>query len=255
MVQELAVVTERNEVAEGIYVLRFGSTSIARTARPGQFVNVRATGGVTPLLRRPFSICRVEDGYVELVFNIIGSGTRILASKGPGDELDVLGPLGTPFGFKEGFDTAIMVAGGLGVAPFPFLTQHILSYGKRIESFVGAGTAQKLWSDHLRSVHLATDDGSKGFRGTVVGHLDEFLQKEKVKNPKIFGCGPTKMLQSLSNFAKQHDIECELSLEGDMACGMGICQGCPVERANGDRKYALVCTEGPTFNCNDIVFQ
>ena len=148
-----------------------------------------------------------------------------------------------------------MVAGGLGVAPFPFLTQHILAYGKRIESFVGAGTAQKLWSDHLRCVHLATDDGSKGFRGTVVGHLDEFLQKEKVKNPKIFGCGPTKMLQSLSNFAKQHDIECELSLEGDMACGMGICQGCPVERANGDRKYALVCTEGPTFNCNDIVFQ
>ena len=210
MVQEHAVVTERNEVAEGMYVLRFGSTFIARTARPGQFVNVRATAGVTPLLRRPFSICRVEDGCVELVFNVIGAGTRILASKRSGDKLDVLGPLGTPYGFDDSFDTAIMVAGGLGVAPFPFLTQFALSYGKQIESFVGAGTGQKLWSEHLRNVHPATDDGSKGFRGTVVAHLDEFLQKERVKNPKIFGCGPTKMLQSLSELAKRHDIECEL---------------------------------------------
>ncbi|MBI4429317.1 MAG: dihydroorotate dehydrogenase electron transfer subunit [Ignavibacteriales bacterium] len=251
MIQELAIVTGRKEVAEGIFVLRFESSYISKNVRPGQFVNIRVTDGLSPLLRRPFSICRVEENQVEFVFNVVGVGTRILASKQPGDKLDVLGPLGNPFRYEEGFDTAIMVAGGLGIAPFPFLTQLI--GGKNVETFYGVASAAKLWSEHLRNVHVATDDGSAGFQGTVVALLRAYLEETKLRNAKIFGCGPTKMLQALSNFAKMSEIQCEVSLEGEMACGVGICQGCPVERAKGNKKYALVCTDGPTFNCQDIV--
>ncbi|MBI3005040.1 MAG: dihydroorotate dehydrogenase electron transfer subunit [Ignavibacteriales bacterium] len=251
MTQELAPVSERTEVADGIFLLRFTSAHIAHTAQPGQFVNIRPVAGLSPLLRRPFSVCRVEKNDVEIVFNVAGAGTRILALKRPGDELDVLGPLGSPFGFGEDFETAIMVAGGLGIAPFPFLTQNLR--GRKVETFVGAGTAGKLWLEHLQAVHIATDDGSKGFHGNVVALLEEFLGSKNLENSKIYGCGPTRMLQALSDLAKMNDLQCELSLEGDMACGIGICQGCPVERVNGKKKYALVCTDGPTFNCNDIV--
>jgi len=255
MVQEIATVTGRNEVADGVHVVRFSSAYISRTSLPGQFVNVRVGKGFQPLLRRPFSVCRTQDDEVEIVFNVIGEGTRIFSEKEPGEKIDVLGPLGTPFGFEKGFDTALMVAGGLGVAPFPLLTQKIRNQVERIETFVGAGTGRKLWTEHLENVHTATDDGTKGFRGTVVAQLEEFLTSNKVHHPKIFGCGPTRMLHALSDLAKRYEIACDLSLEGDMACGLGICQGCPVERVNSTKKYSLVCTDGPTFDSREIVLQ
>ncbi len=251
MIQEIDIVRERYEVAAGIHVLRFASSHISRYARPGQFINVRTNAGLVPLLRRPFSICRIEGEDIEIVFNVVGIGTSILASKRSGDTVDVLGPLGASFRMKSSFDTALMVAGGLGVAPFPFLTQHLSD--KKVESFIGAASAEKLWTAHLQNVHIATDDGSKGFHGTVVAMLAEYLKSNRVRNPKIFGCGPTKMMQALSDLAKMYEMDCELSLEGTMACGIGICQGCPVGRVNGKKKYALVCTEGPTFNSQDVV--
>jgi dihydroorotate dehydrogenase electron transfer subunit len=253
VIQEIAKISSVEEVAEGIFLLSFVSRRIAQSAQPGQFVNLRVVDGLSPLLRRPFSICRVNDDNVELVFNIVGEGTRILASKKPGEDLDVLGPLGKPFGFQGSFTKAILVAGGLGVAPFPFLTKRLESLRKNVESFVGAATVSKLWDVDLRNVRYSTDDGSKGFRGTVVRHVDIVLGEHKPAKAKMFGCGPTKMLAALSQVARKYQIDCELSLEGEMACGVGICQGCPVERTDGKKKYALVCTEGPTFDCNEIV--
>jgi dihydroorotate dehydrogenase electron transfer subunit len=104
-------------------------------------------------------------------------------------------------------------------------------------------------------VHTSTDDGSRGFHGTVVDALKHYLSENKPVKPKIFGCGPTRMLKALAELADSAGIDCELSLEGDMACGMGICQGCPVERTDGKKKYSLVCVEGPTFNSHDIVLR
>ena len=105
------------------------------------------------------------------------------------------------------------------------------------------------------AVELAGNRGVFDVRGTVVELLERNLSSNPVMRPKMFGCGPTPMLKALSAFAQEAGIECELSLEGDMACGVGLCQGCPVERANGRRKYALVCVEGPTFNCKEIVLR
>lgn len=253
MVQETVTVSSNDEVAEGLYVLRFRSDRIARSAQPGQFVNIRVADGFMPLLRRPFSVSRVGGSTVEILFNIVGIGTKLLSEKRPGNELDMLGPLGTPFTSHGEFDTAVIVAGGLGVAPFPLLTDWLLREEKSIVSFVGARSAYYLYRSYLKNLHCATDDGSAGMRGTVVQALEQYFDAHSVSKPKIFGCGPTKMLKALSSFAEQRRIPCEISLEGDMACGIGLCQGCPVQRVHGEKKYALVCKDGPTFNHQEIV--
>ena len=253
MIQTDARVTGCREILEGIFVLKLHSPEIAGAALPGQFVNIRCTGGCLPLLRRPFSISRIEGDSFELMFNVVGQGTRLLSEKREGDALDVLGPLGVPFRLSGTFRTALLVSGGLGVAPFPFLTSALLKEGKKVETYVGARDVRQLAEQHLQNIHVATDDGSKGFHGTVIDLLRNEALHEQQEKVKLFGCGPTKMLQALSEYARRVGIECELSLEGAMACGMGFCQGCPVERTSGKKKYSLVCIDGPTFNSNDIV--
>lgn len=253
MTHEIVTVSSNNEVAEGLFLLRFQSDRIARATAPGQFVNIRVTDVFVPFLRRPFSVSRVEGRLVEILFNVVGGGTQILSSKRPGDTLDLLGPLGKPFNVHDEFETALIVAGGLGVAPFPLLTDWLLREEKQILTFLGARNAYQLYKQHLKNLRVATDDGSEGLKGTVIDLLDRYLQTHTVSKPKIFGCGPTKMLQALSEYAHRKRIPCELSLEGEMACGIGLCQGCPVERRNSGAKYALVCKEGPTFNCEEIV--
>ncbi len=249
------LVTDVKIVAEGTRVLTFVSPDIAKFTLPGQFVNIRVHSGSDPLLRRPFSVSRVVGEHIEILFNVVGAGTDILARKRPGDVLNVLGPLGVPYGIQGDFRNALLIAGGLGVAPMPILTQHLKSLGKHVETFLGARTALHLAVDHLHNVHVATDDGSKGFHGNVVRLAEEYLREHPANTAKIFACGPTRMLKAVSSFALSAGIECEISLEGEMACGIGICQGCPVELVGGQRKYALVCTDGPAFHCQDIILQ
>lgn len=252
-IQTLALVESGAEVAQGIHSLRFRSEPIAQRARPGQFVNVLLRDSYAPLLRRPFSISMVEGSSLTLLYNIIGRGTRLLASKRPGDELDVLGPLGQPFDIDGSFRTAIIVAGGLGVAPFPFLVRSLEAAGKAVRSYIGARAATQVITAGLPEPQVATDDGSAGWRGTVVDLLREDLRRRPLEEAKIFACGPTPMMKALAAFAAEAKIECELSLEGDMACGIGLCQGCPVEMRTGGKRYALVCVDGPTFPSNEII--
>lgn len=254
MIQQTVRVISNQEIADGLFLMSFESPQIAACAGPGQFLNIRATegwGGL--LLRRPFSISRIVGSSIELVYAVVGKGTKFLATQHPGYGIDILGPLGKPFRYDDAFETAVIVAGGLGIAPFPFLTDHLEKEGKSIVTFFGSRSVLGIESLHIRNVVHATDDGSKGFKGTVIDCLADYLGTHKVQKPKMFGCGPTRMLSALSAFAQTSGLPCELSLEGDMACGIGICQGCPVERSSGEKKYALVCKEGPAFNSRDII--
>ena len=238
------------EIADNTFLLRFHSPEIASAAAPGQFVNIRVEG---PILRRPFSISRIEGANLELIFHAIGGGTTYLSRRKGGEVLDVIGPLGQPFRTEGTFDTALIVAGGIGVAPFPFLTNELHKKKKNIETFLGFRTAAQICSGHLNNVHLATDDGSAGVHGTVLVPLQSYLDQHGTQSVKIFGCGPTVMLKALGTLARQRKICCELSLEGQMACGVGICQGCPVERTDGTPKYALVCKDGPVFPAEEVL--
>ncbi|HEX7574066.1 MAG TPA: dihydroorotate dehydrogenase electron transfer subunit [Bacteroidota bacterium] len=253
MMIELCPVEGVRTVGEGIHVLSFTSAAMSRSIRAGQFLNLRVEEGCEPLLRRPFSAYRIEKTSIDIVFHVVGRGTAALRRKREGDLLDVLGPLGKPFNIDDpGYDTGVLIGGGLGVAPFPLLTSALKEMGKPVLTFLGARSAGQLVTDHLENLHTATDDGSKGFRGNAVDLASDFLRKNPVRRPKIFACGPMPMLRAVASLARASDIPCEVSLEGPMGCGIGICQGCPVELAGPERLYALMCKDGPAFDIRTI---
>ncbi|MFZ0456216.1 MAG: dihydroorotate dehydrogenase electron transfer subunit [Ignavibacteriaceae bacterium] len=240
------------ELENKIFLLKVLSPEIARNIKPGQFLNVLVTKTYYPLLRRPFSVCDVEDDYFYLMFNIFGEGTKLLSKKHPGELIDVLGPLGNGFNLDGDYETAVIVAGGLGAAPFPFVVRSIQNK-KNIISFIGGRTQNDVIMHGMKNIHIATDDGSLGFRGTVVELLKNKIDLISSSKIKIFGCGPTAMLRTLREFAIGNNFNCEVSTECAMACGFGICQGCPIEGVNSPDKYLLVCKNGPVFNVKDIV--
>jgi len=185
------------------------------------------------------------------MFNTVGEGTNILSTKTKGDVLDILGPLGNGFNYCEEFNNAIVVAGGLGVAPFPYLIKK-LGDQKNLISFVGGRTKDDVVTYGLKNINISTDDGSEGFEGTVIDLMYNNKSLILDTNCRIFGCGPNVMLRALKDFCIKYKIDCEVSIEGAMACGFGICQGCPIESSNGE-SYKLICKDGPVFNAKEVV--
>ncbi len=253
MHQQNCQVSSVTQVGSNIFVLSFVSPRISTEIRPGQFVNIRVREGREPLLRRPFSVYRTESDRVEIIFNVVGVGTSLLRGKSPGDTVDVLGPLGRPFALdRDDYATAILVGGGLGVAPFPLTTASLQTLGKRTVTVLGARTADQLVVRHLLDVRCATDDGSRGYHGTAVDLAARTLADGSLDRPKLFGCGPTAMLRALAQLAVTTGTPCEVSLEGPMGCGFGICQGCPVELVGPEKRFALMCKDGPVFDVRTI---
>ena len=252
MIHTRCTVAAHEMPAPDIFILTVHSPEIASSVKPGQFVNVKVTESSFPLLRRPFSVYHVHDGKAAIIFDVRGIGTRILASKRIGDALDIIGPLGRPYVIDAGYETAILVGGGLGVAPLPMITLALKNSGKALLTFLGARTRSLLVDSHLENVSVSTDDGSAGFKGTVVDLLRSRLRASRYKKPKIFACGPNPMLRNLSLFAAEHQIPCEVSLESPMGCGVGICQGCPVALADHEGQYALICRDGAVFDSRRV---
>ena len=245
-------VVETKQVHENIFIQKIHSPEVARLIKPGQFLNIRVSETTFPLLRRPFSVCDVEGENIFLMFNIFGEGTKILANKHKGDLVDILGPLGNGFKLDENYKTAIIVAGGLGAAPFPFVTRKI-KQKKKIISFIGGRTKQDVITYGLENCIVSSDDGSVGFKGNVVQSLENNLDTIDKSSSKVLACGPNAMLRVLKDFCLKHNINCEVSTECAMACGFGICQGCPIESTSNSDKYLLVCKDGPVFNVKDVV--
>ena len=252
MKQEIVSIHSFESLTNEILELTFISDYLSSHAKPGQFINIRV-GDNFPLLRRPFSIFNIEGNKISIVFNVIGTGTKVLARKRKGDTLDVLGPCGNSFlSFLDGsFDTAIFVAGGIGVAPFPFLTDLFPSE-KNIVTFLGGRYKELIVEKGLQNIKIATDDGSLGFKGTVLDLIKDDFSKNRYVKPRFFLCGPTRMMKAVADFAHEKGAECFASLECDMACGIGICQGCNIEMAGGEKKYRLVCKEGTIFETNTV---
>jgi len=247
-----APVEEIIKLDNDIFLLKIFSPGIASIIKPGEFLNIRVSQIPFPLLRRPFSVCDVEGDYIFLMFNILGEGTKALAGKHKGDSIDILGPLGRGFNTDDNYDIAVIVAGGLGVAPFPYL-KRIINNKKNIHSFIGGRTFSDVITYGMKNIKVSTDDGSLGFKGNVVELLAQNVDIFNSKKVKIFACGPNAMLSTLKEFCLQHNLECEASTECVMACGFGICQGCPIESSNNQDKYLLVCKDGPVFNIRDII--
>jgi len=253
MIHTIVTITSLSWVANQICVAKFRSAEIAQNAVPGQFLNIKVHDFCEPLLRRPYSISQIDGDVLAILFGVVSKGTTILSKKEVGDTLDIIGPLGKGYNLEGDFETAILVGGGVGVAPFPFLNTELKKRGKEILNFVGARRADQLVTIGLDNAIVATDDGSVGYHGTVVDCLKDYLAQHQVIQPRIFACGPNVMLKALSEFTRRAEIPCEMSLESAMACGIGICQGCPIEAADNDKKYYLVCKDGPVFDAESVV--
>jgi len=233
------------------------ASDLSQQCHPGQFIHLKTSMGSDPLLRRPFSIHRRDQksGTISLLYRIVGQGTKQIQSVKPGNEFDLLGPLGKPFEYQGDFSTALIVAGGMGVAPVLFLIDELLKKKKSILLLWGARDESEFFQlEELKDagvqVHLATDDGSMGHHGLVT----EILETQKGTFPtdfKGFACGPWQMLKSIQNCVGENTSQWQVSMEEHMACGVGVCQGCAVSTSKG---YKMVCSDGPIFNLTEIQF-
>lgn len=250
MIEKNCKVVEVNEIQTGIFILKVKSAQIAAGVKPGQFCNIKVNDSLTPFLRRPFSVCDVDEDIISFQFNLVGEGTRLLSQKKKGDLLNIIGPLGVGFNYSGNFENAIIVAGGIGAAPFPLLIKN-LSKDINVISFIGGRSKKDLIKYKLKNVIVSTDDGSEGFNGNVIQLLESEIHKYDKLNIKIFACGPNAMLRALSKFTIENKFDCEISTESVMACGFGICQGCNIEGINSER-FLLVCKDGPVFKAEDV---
>ena len=251
-------ILKKISISGNIEKIRVENDYIARIAQPGQFVNVKTTRSYRAFLRRPFSIncTNANEGWFEILYRILGNGTRSLNEQNVGDTLDFIGPLGNSFPESKSSEISILVAGGLGIAPLEFLAQKLVEKGKKAVLFWGnPGSEPFAYANFLKELniemHFASDDGSIGFHGNVIEHLEAYFADKELTNYQIYSCGPDAMLVSLAAFARKHRAECYVSLETMMACGFGACMGCNVSRSDGTG-YFYVCKDGPVFNIEDI---
>jgi len=248
-----------NKKVQGDYFhLVFESLKIAGKALPGQFLNIRIGVGNEPLLRRPFSIHRVKGRKVEILYEVIGQGTKILSQRKTGEFLDIIGPLGNGFNYTlhaARYTLPILVAGGMGVAPLMFLAEKLNK--RKTLILIGAKTknhilCEKDFKKLGCEVKIASDDGSHGFKGYVSELLKNELYAKRYTLNAIYACGPRPMLKEISLISKQRNMEAQISLEEHMACGIGACLGCVIGTTKG---YKRVCKDGPVFNAEEIIWE
>jgi dihydroorotate dehydrogenase electron transfer subunit len=250
---ERGVVTQREEVTPGTWLLRLRSPRIAAAGKAGQFVHIQCSAGSDPLLRRPFSFCDIDRaaGTYDILFNVVGQGTAILAAAEAGQAFDVLGPLGHAFTLPPS-GRILMIAGGLGAAPFPLLARDARAAGLKLRWLNGAYTAHQLLPLALLpegvEAFQCTDDGTAGEPGLVTALSERLLDQVNA----VHACGPTPMLVALSRqwtrlaAGGRRLPRFEVSLEAPMGCALGTCLGCVVPAASGG--YDRVCVEGAVFD-------
>jgi dihydroorotate dehydrogenase electron transfer subunit len=225
--------------------------AIAEPAKPGQFVMVRCTEGHDPLLRRPLSIHRTDQsGGVALLFETVGGrGTSWLSGRGPGDFVDLVGPLGEGFSVNPTTNSLLLVAGGIGIAPLAFLGEEGVRLGKKVTVLQGARRRELLCPKEQlpsRSTVIGiSDDGFEGRKGLATDLIDQYVDQAD----QVFACGPRAMYKAMADMDCLKGKSVQVSLEERMACGVGACYGCTAKTRNGLKQ---VCRDGPVFELADI---
>ena len=253
-VMESARVASQEKLADGVYSMWIETEKIAREAVPGQFISLY-TKDNSKLLPRPISICEIdrEKGMIRIVYRVLGSGTEEFSYYKEGDYAEILGPLGNGFPLEAGAagKRAFIIGGGIGIPPMLELSKHldcekqiILGYRDTMfleDEFTPYGTT-----------FVATEDGSRGTKGNVLDAVREHGLSADV----IFACGPTPMLKAIKAYSKENGIECYLSLEERMACGIGACLACVCKSSEVDEHSKVhnkrVCKDGPVFLAEEV---
>jgi dihydroorotate dehydrogenase electron transfer subunit len=258
-----ARIIENRALGNGYFVLRLGGCDSLAQSRPGQFVMLRGDWGRDPLLPRPISLLSVApEGRSDLLAKTIGRGTRLLETASPGTRVSVLGPLGNGFPEPAPDSLDLLVAGGVGLPPLFMQAEHASRRGlvDGCEMIYGGRTSRDLvLLGEMRSMglssYLATEDGSVGRRGRVTAALEARIDHHRAANRqrklRVFACGPREMLWAVARIAEPHGIPCYLSMEEQMACGIGVCLGCAIPARS--RPFRYTCSDGPVFLASDLV--
>ena len=248
-----AQVIQQDILVRDVVRLVVNAPEIAGSTRPGQFVHIRLTDTIDPLLRRPFSIadCDATKGTLTFIYRVIGHGTALMTKLKPGDTINCMGPLGN--GFDVTAKRPLLVGGGMGLAPLLLLAKAFCSRPATI--LMGGRNEQELFWPELYAgicpnIHITSDDGSVGHHGFTVDLLPELLKQDKFD--VIYACGPHAMLKGVAEVAAHYGVPCQVSLEDYMACGVGACLSCTCASTSGKRHK--VCTDGPVFWAQEVVW-
>jgi len=258
-----AKILSNKKTGHAYYKMVLDTPYIARMARPGQFVQIKCSDSFDPLLRRPFSIHRLKaQGSrlkgIEILYEVVGKGTEILAGKKEGESIDVLGPLGSGFVLPTASSLqprAIIIAGGIGSAPLVFLAEELAKKKIKAIVLIGAKTkgmilCEKDFKKITPEVYVSTDDGTYGCHGFVSKLFHNILKTaESEFKTIVYACGPAGMLKCIADICRERNFECQVSMEEKMACGIGACLGCVVKTRAGNK---LACKDGPVFNSNEL---
>jgi dihydroorotate dehydrogenase electron transfer subunit len=268
MLQDIATPVLRNvDLGRGNWLLEFESPDMAAGMRPAQFLMIGVPGSDV-LLRRPFSVCGLPGtfddgppGALQVLYRVFGRGTALLASLRPGASIQVLGPLGRGFEPPDTGASPLLVAGGIGSAPFPVFIAELARSGVPCSMIYGARSTGELplldwFRERCTDVTVTTDDGSLGEKGLVTGPLEERLRRPG-ERPHVYACGPTPMLKAVARAAMAAGVPCDLALEAPMACGFGVCLGCvvPTHGATATEiRYERVCVDGPVMRAERMAW-
>lgn len=263
MMSDFATKVVRNvDLGRGSFLIEFSDPGVGAAMRPAQFFMIGVPGGDV-LLRRPFSVCGLPGtfddatpGTLQVLYRVFGRATALLAALRPGATLQVLGPLGRGFDVPADPDAEVLlVAGGIGSAPFPAFLRELSRAGRRASMIYGARSAAELplldwFRSHASRVDVTTDDGSLGTRGLVTVPLAEAIRGARPHTLHVYACGPSPMLKAVARLCVEAGVACHLSLEAPMACGFGVCLGCVVptrDTPGAEVRFERVCVEGPVL--------
>lgn len=254
--KENAVVISQEMIAEGIFSMWL-RTEAAETAKPGQFISMYTNDG-TKLLPRPISICEIDkaEGALRVVYRVTGenTGTKQFSEAKAGDIIPVIGPLGNGFPLEKAEGKkAFLMGGGIGVPPILELSKQLKNCEKQIVmGYRDENTFLKNQFEENGSVYISTEDGSVGTKGNVM----DAIRENGLSADIIYACGPTPMLRAIKNYAEENGIECYISLEERMACGIGACLACVCKSKEKDHHTNVnnkrICKDGPVFLSTEV---
>ena len=257
---QLAELVEKKQIKPDVFQFSIKAPEIVKTAKPGNFIEIRITEGTDPFLRRPISIYQVlpEKGIVEFIFQVKGKGTEKLSQKQVGDKIDVLGPLGFGTFKTEGKQKIAIIGGGIGIFPLYELAKQAKAEGKEVYAYLGFRSKDfVMLEEEFKQVSteltITTDDGSYQKEGFAIHYLEQELASKGIQ--AIYACGPLPMLKAIQKLTKEKSIDSQISLEERMGCGIGACLGCAVKTAKSPKEapeYWHVCKAGPVFKAEDV---
>lgn len=253
----LLTIVENRQIAEHIFQMTLEGELVDQLDQPGQFVHLRAGMGLDPLLRRPISICDVNHAQQQLtiIYRAEGAGTRFLSAQVPGEQVDVLGPLGQgfPLAERQAGEHVVLVGGGVGVPPLYYLSKRLRAQGVKVTHVLGFANDKACFLvqefEALGDTHVTTLDGSFGTQGLVTDVLDQW---DYAGWDALYSCGPLPMLRALSERFAQHP-QAYISLEERMGCGIGACFACVCHTSESETSYKKICTHGPVFRVGEVI--